>query len=168
MINKKTIFFFSLAIFFWTLTAFNFHKFYIAIYQIEYAQEKKMLQITSRIFLDDINEVLEQHYKKKTHIGEKNQTSEDVILMNKYISENFSIIVNNQNKTLQYLSCEVDNNILIGYYKITDVSKIKTLEVKNTILMDLFPEQQNIIQSKIHGVKKSLLLTIDNTKGMLK
>ena len=84
MINKKIIFYFSLAILFWTLTAFNFHKFYIAIYQIEYAQEKKMLQITSRIFLDDINEVLEQNYKKKTQIGEKNQSNENVTLINKY------------------------------------------------------------------------------------
>ena len=166
--NKKITLFFFLAISFCTLTAFNFHKFYIAIYQIEYAQEKKMIQITSRIFIDDINDVLEKKYQKKTHIGDKNQSADDVVLMNKYISENFSIKVNGQSKPFQYVSSEVESNIIVGYYKITDVSKIKTLEVKNTILMDLFPEQQNIIQSKIYGKKQSLLLTEDNVKGMLK
>lgn len=155
-------------IFFWTLTSFSFHKFYIGIYQIEYAQEKKMIQITTRIFIDDINEVLEKNYHKKTHIGDKNQSAEDVVLMNKYVSENFSIKVNGQNKPFEYMSTEVESNILIGYYKIRDISKVKTLEVKNTILMDLFPDQQNIIQSKIYGEKQSLLLTVDNTKGVLK
>lgn len=153
---------------FLTLTSFSFHKFYIAIYQIEYAQEKKMIQITSRIFIDDMNEVLEKTYHKKTHIGEKNQSEEDVVLMNRYLLDKFSIKVNGQSKSFQYVSSEVDNNIIIGYYKITNISKIKTLEVKNTVLMDLFPEQQNIVQSKIYGEKESLLLTIDNVKGMLK
>ena len=165
---RKLILPYFLLVFFLTLTSFGFHKFYIAIYQIEYAQEKKMLQITSRIFIDDINEVLEKNYHKKTHIGEKNESAEDIVLMNKYISDKFSIKVNGQNKPFQFVSTEVENNILIGYYKITDIPKIKTLEVKNTILIDLFPEQQNIIQSKIYGEKQSLLLSIDNIKGMLK
>ena len=165
---RKLILPYFLLVFFLTLTSFGFHKFYIAIYQIEYAQEKKMLQITSRIFIDDMNEVLEKNYHKKTHIGEKNESAEDIVLMNKYISDKFSIKVNGQNKPFQFVSTEVENNILIGYYKITDIPKIKTLEVKNTILIDLFPEQQNIIQSKIYGEKQSLLLSIDNIKGMLK
>ena len=165
---KKVIISICLILFFWTLTSFSFHKFYIAIYQIEYAQDKKMLQITSRIFIDDINEVLEKNYHKKTHIGEKNQSTEDIVLMNKYISDKFTIKVNGQYKALQFVSTEVENNILIGYYKITDISKIKTLEVKNSILIDLFPEQQNIIQSKLYGEKQSLLLSIDNIKAMLK
>ncbi len=165
---KKVIISICLILFFWTLTSFSFHKFYIAIYQIEYAQDKKMLQITSRIFIDDINEVLEKNYHKKTHIGEKNQSTEDIVLMNKYISDKFTIKVNGQYKALQFVSTEVENNILIGYYKITDISKIKTLEVKNSILIDLFPEQQNIIQAKLYGEKQSLLLSIDNIKAMLK
>lgn len=165
---KKLIFLGLLILSFVTLTSFNFHKFYIAIYQIEYAQEKKMLQITSRIFIDDINEVLEKNYHKKTHIGEKNQSPEDLVLMNKYIAERFSIKINGQPKSFQFVSTEVESNIIIGYYKITDISKIKTLEVKNTILMDLFSDQQNIIQSKIYGEKQSLLLTLDNTNDVLK
>lgn len=165
---KKQILYPLFLFLFLITSSFTLHKFYMAVYQVNYAPEKKMLQITSRIFIDDINEVLEKNYQKKTHIGEKNQSAEDVVLMNNYISEKFSIKVNGQLKPFQYLSSEIESNIIIGYYKITDISKIKTLEVKNTILMDLFPEQQNIIQSKIYGEKQSLLLTIDNPKGMLK
>ena len=51
---------------------------------------------------------------------------------------------------------------------IKEISKIKTLEVKNTALLELNSEQQNIIQSTIYGEKQSLLLTESTISGRLK
>jgi hypothetical protein len=48
---------------------FGFHKFYVAVYQINFAPEKEMLQITSRVFADDLNKALEKKYNKKHYIG---------------------------------------------------------------------------------------------------
>lgn len=151
-----------------TLMSFGVHKFYVSIYQINYAPEKKMLQITSRIFNDDLNAVLYKHYNKKTFIGESNETPEDVVLMKKYILEHFSIKVNGQQKAINYLSKELEGNVVICYYNIKEISKIKTLEIQNTALFDLNSEQQNIIQTTFNGKKQSLLLTNDNIRGMLK
>ena len=149
-------------------SSFALHKFYVSIYQINYAKEKKMLQITSRIFIDDMNVILEKEYHKKTFIGEKNQSPGDIVLMKKYISENFSIKVNGQQKTINFLSEELEGNVIICYYNITAISKIKTIEVKNTVLIDLNSEQQNIIQTTVSGDKQSLLLTDETIKGILK
>ena len=150
------------------LSSFELHKFYVAIYAINYAPEKKRLQITSRIFIDDLNKALENKYGRKTNLGEQNESTDDVALMNKYVLEKFSIKVNGHSKPMHFISKEFENNVLIGYYSIKDVPKINTLEVQNTILMDLTTEQQNIIQSNLQGKKQSLLLTNDNISGMLK
>ncbi len=150
------------------LTSFETHKFYVSIYQIHAAPEKEMLQITSRIFMDDLNAVLYRNYHKKTHLGEKNESPEDVVLMKKYILEHFSIKVNGLSKTIHYLSKDYEGNVMICYYRVNEVSEIKTLEVANTVLMDLNAEQQNIIQTTIAGKKQNLLLTEGNTKGILK
>ncbi len=165
---KKKIIFVIFGILFMTLTSFEVHKFYISIYQIKYASEKKMLQITSRIFIDDLNDVLKNKYNKKTHISEPTETPEDLVLMKKYISENFSIKINGQTKTINYLSKELEGNVVICYYNIKDIPKIKTFEIQNTCLFDLNSDQQNIIQTTIYGKKESLLLTSDNVKGLLK
>ena len=53
-----------LAIAFLVFSSFGMHKFYTAIYQIEFAPKKKMIQITTRIFIDDLNKALEKKYKK--------------------------------------------------------------------------------------------------------
>lgn len=165
---KKTVLYTLFGLFFLTLASFEMHKFYVSIYQINYASEKKMLQITSRIFIDDLNEGLYQKYKKKTHLGEQNESPEDLVLMKKYISDHFSIKVNGQIKTIQYLSKELEGNVIICYYNIKNISKIKTIEIQNTVLLDLNEEQQNIIQTTINGKKESLLLSNENVKGMLK
>jgi hypothetical protein len=165
---KKNTFYTLIAIIFLTLSSFGVHKFYVSIYQINYASDKKMLQITSRLFVDDVNAVLYKKFGKKTFLGEKNESQEDVILMKKYILDNFSLKVNGEFKTINYLSKEMEGNVIICYYNIKDISKIKSLEVKNSALIELNSEQQNIIQSTIYGEKQSLLLTEETLSGMLK
>jgi hypothetical protein len=153
---------------FGTLTSFAAHKFYVSIYQINYAPEKKMLQITSRIFIDDLNEALLKKYKQKTFLGESNESAEDIALMNKYLLENFSIKLNGQPKTIHYLSREFENNVIICYFNVKDATKIKTMEVRNKALFELFSDQQNIIQVNVSGRKQNLLLTADQPNGVLK
>lgn len=165
---RKILLFTLLCISFFLASSFGMHKFYVSIYQINYVPEKKMLQITSRIFVDDLNEVLYKKYSKKTFLGESNETLDDIVLMKKYILENFSLKVNGQQKPINYLSNELEGNVFICYYNVKDISKIKTLEVKNTALLELNSEQQNIMQSNIYGEKQSLLFMENKFGGMLK
>lgn len=163
---KKNLIF--LLVIFLLFTSFGIHKFYVSIYQINYLKEKKMIQITSRIFVDDLNSVLQKRFGRPTHIGAANETEQDVALMEKYLLENFIIKVNGQSKVILYLSKELESNVVICYFKIKDVSKIKSVEIQNKNLFELSAEQQNIIQANIFGVKQNLLLTSENVKGLLK
>jgi hypothetical protein len=157
-----------LLVLFTSLSSMAVHKFYISIYQINYESKKKMLQITSRIFVDDLNNAIEKRFHKKSYIGTDRETSEDEVAMKNYLFEKFSIKVNGTVKPMTFMSKEVEANVLICYFRITDVSKINTLEIENSALTELNSEQQNIIQANITGEKQSLLLTAENFKGKLK
>lgn len=153
---------------FFMLTSLSAHKFYVAIYQINHAKEKKMVQITARLFIDDINEAIEKKYNKKSFLASDKETPEQVELLKKYLSEKFIIKVNNQPKSIIFVSKETEDNVLICYLKIVDVPKITSLEVENSIIMENHFDQQNIIQANFNGSKHSLLLTSESFKGMLK
>lgn len=150
------------------LSSMTMHKFYVSIYQVDYVPKKKMIQITSRIFIDDINDALEKKFHKKTFVGDEKENPEDVNLMKKYVAEKFTLKVNGVVKPMNFLSKEIEANVVICYLNIKDISKLNSLEIENSALMELNSEQQNIIQSNIAGEKKSLLLTAENFKGMLK
>lgn len=150
------------------LSSMAIHKFYVSIYQVNYAPKKKMIQITSRLFIDDLNDALERKFKKRTFIASKDETVEDENLLKKYFSEKFIVKVNGVSKPINLVNKEVDANVVICYFSIKDVTKISTIAIENNALMELNDEQQNIIQANINGQKQSLLLTSENFKGMLK
>ncbi len=150
------------------LTSMEVHKFYSSIYQINYVPQKKMIQITSRIFIDDLNNALEKRFHSKYNIGTDKETPQDEIAMQKYLAERFSLKVNGVLKPMIFRSKEVEANVLICYFRINAISKITKLEIENSALTELNSDQQNIIQANISGEKQSLLLTSDNFKGMLK
>ena len=165
---KKGIVVALLLFFAFSISSFGVHKFYMAIYQINYVPEKKMLQITSRIFVDDLNKTLEKKYNKKSFLGTDKETAESTDLLKKYLAENFTLKVNGQYKTMNFLSKEMDGDVLVCYLNAKDISKINSLEIYNSVLIDCFAEQQNIVHVAAFGTKQSFLFSETSTTQMLK
>ena len=165
---KKTILITFLGMLFLTLTSFSVHKFYVALYQVNYAPEKKMLQITARIFVDDLNNALGKKYQKKINLGSEKESEEDLNLFKKYFSEKFSIKVNGQLKPIQFLSKEMEGDVLICYFSIKDIHKVNSLEIYNSVITETNSEQQNIMHFNVSGIKNTLLFTESTSKGLLK
>jgi hypothetical protein len=150
------------------VSSFGVHKFYVSLYQVDFAPEKKMLQITSRIFIDDLNNAIEKKYSKKIHLGSENETNTDLLLFKKYFNEKFTIKVNGQVKDVQFLSKEMEGDVLICYFRITEIRKIELLEIFNAVITEGNSEQQNIMHFSILGVKNTLLFTGSSPKGVIK
>lgn len=154
---KKQILAILLPIFLLTLSAAALHKYHMALYQINYAPEKKMLQITSRIHIDDLNKALTKINKK--NISVENQNNEEILLLKDYLSTRFLIKVNGELKTLTFLSKEIESDELVCYSSIKGITKINSLEIYNTILTEQFQDQQNRINLSVLGSKNSFILT---------
>jgi len=165
---KKTVLIAFIGILFCSFSAFEVHKFYMAIFQVNYAPEKKMLQITSRIFMDDLNLAIEKKYGKKAFFGTEKESSEDITNLKKYFTENLVFKVNGQLKPLTFLSKEVEGDVLICYCRVSDVAKLQSAEITNTVLTHWNSEQQNILHFNAFGEKKSLLFTASNKTEVLK
>ena len=84
------------------------------------------------------------------------------------MSDTFFIKVNGQPKVMNFLSKEMDGDVLVCYLSIKGVAKLNSLEIYNSVLIDCFVEQQNIIHVTGFGDKKSFLFTESSTKQVLK
>jgi len=140
----------------------------MAIFQVNYTPEKKMLQITSRIFVDDLNLALEKKYGKKVYLGSEKESADDQGVLKKYFSENLQIKVNGQSKPVVFLSKELDGDVLICYCRVTDIAKLHSAEITNTLLTHWNSEQQNILHFTAFGEKKTVLFTSSNKTEVLK
>ncbi len=155
-------------ILFFMLTAFGvWHKFYVSVTQIDYNEPKKRIEISTRIFTDDLEKVLNEVYAEKLNLATKLETPQAKEKVVSYIKSHLKIDVNNKEKELIYLGSEYEDNLIICYFKIDYSKKIGTFEVFNDILTDKFSEQQNIVHTNIHTNKKSVLLTRNNKSEKL-
>lgn len=149
------------------LTSMELHKFYVSVSQINFVPTKKALEITSRIFIDDLDLALEKKFKKKVYLATPKEVPDSKELLQKYFNEKFQIKINGQIKPIQFLGKEEEENVFVCYFRVKEVEKITTLEIKNTLLMEHY-DQQNIFHTNILGQKKSFVLTTGTTSEVLK
>lgn len=149
-------------------TAVETHKFYVSVNQIHYEASKKELQITSRFFLDDLTLALDKEHNTLTYVGTERETPQDVIYLQNYLKKHFHIKINGKAQDIRFVTKEMEDDVLICYLKIKDVSKVQSLEVHHTMFYQVLPDQQHIIHTNISGQKKSLLLTASRPKDVLK
>ena len=150
------------------LSAFTLHKFYVGVFQIDYFKEKKAVQITARLFIDDLEKALYKKHNKHIYITTKDEIAEANTLIANYLSEKLKIKINNKSQSLQFLTKEQEDNIVICYLKIPFKDNIKDLEITNTVLSDIFKEQQNLVHLNLNSNKKTLLFTNTETNQKLK
>lgn len=143
------------------------HKFYVSTTNIEYVSEENSIQIISKIFVEDLEETLQKRYETDIHLGSEKETLQDVEYLKKYIQKKLKIWVDGKQATIQYIGIDYDIDIMSIYLEIENISQLKSIEIENIILMDMFEEQQNIIHFKSKQIKRSWVLDEDNTKGML-
>ncbi len=163
--NKLSIGFILLLI---PLFAFTMHKYYLSTTKIEYKKESKTIQITMRFFIDDLQESINKTYNKDFELAIPNEPKEIDSLINNYVSKKLEVIINTNKKAYSFLGKEYNNDEIYLYLEIENVEFINSIEIKNSMLMEIFPEQQNIIKLYINDLKKTFLLTKQKDKDLLK
>lgn len=141
------------------------HEYYVSITQIDYSEKTKNLQITTRLFEDDLELALRKHYGDTLRLS-KHQEKVDKHLAN-YLKRFFQVTINGEVVNLNFLGKEYDTGIALCYLEVENVSDIKSIEVSNTILFDIYENQENIIRTNINSKLKTFVLNANNTvKGV--
>ena len=147
----------------------SIHKFYVSVTNIGYSEKDSALQITSRVFKDDFENVLEERYDFKTELGSETESPLADSYVERYLRTKFLVRINEEDAHFTYIGKKRENDVLIFYLEIPNLNyqQIKSLEIQNEVLTDLFEEQQNVIHFKLKDLKKSFILMRENTTGKL-
>jgi hypothetical protein len=148
-----------LVLFIIPLFAFTIHKYYISLTKIDYKKESNSVQITLRLFIDDLQDTLNSTYAKDFELGLPNESKKIDSLIYNYVVPKFIVKINSVDKTYTYLGKEYEDEVVYVYLEIENISTINSMEIKNTIFMEKFPNQKNIIKLNINTRKKTFLLT---------
>ncbi len=162
---KKTLVLLLLAI---SLCSFVVHKFYVSVTQIEYNQEQDSLQIITRVFVDDIEDLLKQRYDESISIDVKKENPKVDQYLIKYFNQKFKLVVDDKDTSFTFIGKEFEDDLIICYLEIENITSLTSIKISNELLMDVFEEQQNIVHVKNGNQRKSLILEKGKSEGLLK
>ncbi len=156
---KKTWFRFGF-IFVWILFAFTYHKFYVSVTTIDIHDNK--LEIILYTFPDDLEKAVDQNYKFR--IDWDNVTDKTRFYINLYLKEHFEMSMNNQVVNYNFLGFTFENEKILLLMEASLNEKISKMEIVQSWLTDVYPDQQNIVHVLYNGKKMSEILNKDYTR----
>tara|TARA_Y100000741_G_C18240315_1_gene553412 strand:+ start:714 stop:1205 length:492 start_codon:yes stop_codon:yes gene_type:complete len=145
-------------IFVFILYGFSIHKYYVSTGLYEYRDDLNSLQIVIRVFEDDFTNVIKKNYELDLGLVENLNLIESKSKIEDYLISNLSFIIDGNKPEFLYLGAEKKNEVIVLYMEIEKLKPFKFFEIKNTILFDLFEDQQNIIHVKKGSQRKSYIL----------
>jgi hypothetical protein len=146
----------------------SLHPLHVSVTEIEYDSKDRQLEIMTRIFIDD----LELSIRNK-----RNQADLDILnpgrdlttnqLVKEYLGEHFKISLDGKLQKTVYLGYELEGQAMICYIEVTHVKKWKQIEIMNSVIMETYDDQSNLVHVTFQDTVKSLRLVKNNPAGKL-
>lgn len=145
------------------------HKFYISVTNVDYSEKEEAVQIITRVFIDDMNAVINERYGIPAKLGTERESDMDRDYLKKYLRTKFVVEINGETVPYNFIGKKYDTDMLICYLEVPNIQRneLKQIGITNEVLTDLFDDQQNVVHIKVDGKKKSHVLIKSHTKGML-
>lgn len=146
------------------VSGLSLHDFHVSVCSIDYRAEKKTLEISHRIFLDDLETAMRKEFGD-SYIDVVNPKDKDRFAerLEEYVIKKFELTVNGKEPELNYLGAEIEDDVMYCYIEVEGVKKLKSVSVENKILMELFADQVNLVHVKAFEKTRSMKLDIRNS-----
>jgi hypothetical protein len=140
----------------------------VSVTQVNYVKEQQSVQIISRIFIDDFENLLRKRFDDNITLAGNDEPQISNTYIETYLKEKIKVKINNENTNIKFIGKEYDGDIMRCYLEIESVKNINSFEISNEVLFDLFEDQQNIVKTKINSKQKSVILSSNNKYVVLK
>ncbi len=127
--------------------------------EVNYNAQNQSLEITHRIFWDDLERLFKSKYDPKLRLGQGAETPNVEQYLADYLQKNFRLEINNKNLKINYLGKEYDQEVLLVYMEILKVKKLNSAKIHHTVMHSLFDDQRNITNFVIGKEKMGALTT---------
>ena len=135
-----------------------FHPFYVSVTEIEQNTKTKTVQVSARIFYDDLEKALDKRYKISVNILKPANRKQVGGLIASYVKEHLKIKANQKELNLSYIGYEIEEEAAWCYFETEPIPVVKQFNIQNMILYEQHEEQVNMIHAIVKGQRKSFKL----------
>jgi hypothetical protein len=141
------------------------HKFYVSITQIDVNVQSHHLEISARIFSDDLEASILAVTGEALRLGSGREHPKTDSLLFEYVLPRLAFA--QKGKLLEYamIGKEVEADVTWIYLESREgISTEEPLTIRNELLLDLFPDQKNLVNVKVNKQTVSRIHTKSRTE----
>ena len=140
------------------------HKYYVSITEAAYNSKTQTFEISVKFIGHDLEHVLENAgAPEEMYMGTDKEFEKADDYIKKYIDSRLQITVDGKPLSYTYVGKEVnDDDFIYCYLESNKLKSPKKIEIKNTLLTELFPGQVNTVYLTVGEHK--LTYTFDKSK----
>ena len=133
------------------------HQFFLTTTEVRLSDNQKSLEITIQTFSHDVEALLKKANFNLANLGSEREDDKIDDLIIDYLSDNFII----QDHYWRYLGKKIDGDFTLFFLDIDKFDSQSDVAVFNTIFMDMYSKQKNIMN--VYGAKsvQSSTMTIE-------
>lgn len=143
------------------------HPLHLSVVDIHHNPENRSLEITQRLFADDLEDALRQFTADKVDVLNPPNPEHLKKIIGDYVLQNFNLYLNDKAAKLNYLGYEREEEAIWVYFEVTKVPDFRSIEVTNTVFFEMFDDQTNLINVKKGGKIRSMKLDPDQELGRI-
>ena len=151
---------------FGTNSTMDVHEFHLSKTTINYDSEEKAIQISTSIFIDDLELSLKDLGHDSLKICTRKEKDNAEKVMHDYLNKHLVITIDGVDLSLTFLGKEQSDDLAAVwcYLEAYDVPEFKEISISNSILTSVFDDQKNITMVQVDKEKIAhILFTIDKT-----
>lgn len=149
----------------------SLHEYHLSNTEVRFNKQESALQITTRIFIDDLEETLGNLGHTGLFLCTEREPEHAEALIEEYLKNNLLIKVDGAIQNFEYLGKEMSDDLIAVwcYLEVIDVNPQTDIEVENNVLLESFDDQKNIVNVKTDEGKRSMfILQNGDNKGTFK
>ncbi len=148
----------------WLVTsiAAMLHPFYVSVIDINHNTKEKSVEISVRIFTEDLEAALRKYGNTKVDLAHPADKAAMDKLLNSYIQGKLHLNLNGKPAAMHYIGYEQRLESIWAYLEVENIPAVKKVDVNCNLLYEFDPKQTNIFHTKVNGTEKSYKL--DNPK----
>jgi len=148
--------------FLYIFTTANVHPFHVSVCEIYHNEKTQSLEISLKIFIDDFELSIQKRGDSDFILTESNPDHIDSIPIENYLKDHFTIKLNGKVLKLHFLGFEFNNDAILCYLEAEKVKKINQIELRNSIITEVYDDQINLTHFQLKGEMKSVKTNKDN------
>lgn len=134
------------------------HPFYIAVTEINLNPSDKTLEVSCKMFADDLEQIIERNNHAELDISSDKDKAKFDAYIPAYVKNHLQLSIDGKPSVLSYIGFEKDKESAYCYFQVEHVSSVKKLDIMNSLLHDYTSDQINIIHVIVNGRRQSTKL----------